>query len=384
MVTIKLFGPQMDGAIHETGTKKGTKSQDTDMLRTSFMELENDSLGPTDDDGTWPPSQSKSILPNNYYQLVIRCGSGWVSARDYLNKLYFSNLPARVSMLHTADYIFGKRSQALGPPPLPSDTVSIQPLFHPFLRLPTELQEMILMTAAGLTRHYDLCTGGGLLRSPRSSTESPISLSTMFRISPLFTDTMLTYIYHRTTFHFGLTGTTNFLWQCGPDNRRHIRRLAFHFGHGGLLHCMRWLSPDALYELVEPPHQNYTQPGLPRFWRCQLRALVQEVHLLELTIDIKGVPESDVAMMVRIVVGAFGSVERVKIVETVGEETKVLGKEDERIQGLRGETWREMTKRYVDKYRMVWSSLHLKHGLMETSTEELDGLVDKEKEFFDS
>jgi len=384
MVSIKLFAPQVDGETKEIGTQRRTSSQNMGVMGVSITEHQNNTPSLVDDDGTWPPTQPKSTPPNNYYKLVIRCGSGWVSARDYLNKLYFTNLPARVSMLHTADYIFGKRSQALGPPPSPNDTVSIQPLFQPFFRLPPELQEMILMHAAGLTRDYDLCHGA-LSRSSKSSAEPPISLSVMFRISPSITGTMLPYIYHRTTFHFGLTGTTNFLWQCGPDNRRHIRRLAFHFGHSALLHCMRWLSPDELYELLEPPHQNYTQPGLPRFWRCQLRALVKEIHLLELTLDIKGIPKSEIAMMIRIVVAAFGSVERVKIVETnIREATKVLGKDDDRLVGLGGETWREMTKSYVDRYRRQWHSLHLKKGLGEMSTEELDSLMDKEKEFFNS
>jgi len=148
---------------------------------------------------------------------------------------------------------------------------------------------------------------------------------------------------------------------------------------------MRWLSPDELYEILEPPHQNYTQPGLPRFWRCQLRALAKEVHLLELTIDIKGVPRSEIAMMIRIVVAAFGSVERVKIIETsLREPTKVLAKDDERLLTVGKETWREMTKGYVERYQKHWHSLHLKKGLGEMSMDELDGLMDKEKEFFDS
>ncbi|EDU47351.1 hypothetical protein PtrSN002B_004617 [Pyrenophora tritici-repentis] len=386
MVSIKLFGPQMvDGETKERGTKRRTKSENIDISthKLDLTEYPKDTSSPVEDDGSWPPPQSKSVPPNNYYQLVIRCGSGWVSARDYFNKLYFTNLPARVSMLHTADYIFGKRSQALGPLPSPNDTVSIQPLFQPFLRLPPELQEMILMYATGLTRDYDLCHGA--LSRTSGSAEPPISLSGMFRISPPITATMLPYIFHRTNFHFGLTGTTNFLWQCGPGNRRHIRRLAFHFGHSALLHCMRWLSPDELYELLEPPHQNYTQPGLPRFWRCQLRALVKEVHLLELTIDVKGIPQSEIAMMVRIVVAAFGSVERVKIIETsLRGSTKVLAKDDEKLVGLGGESWREMSKGYVERYKRQWHSLHLKKGLGEMSMEELDGLMDKNKEFFDS
>lgn len=89
--------------------------------------------------------------------------------------------------------------------------------------------------------------------------------------------------------------------------------------------------------------------------------------------------------MVRIVVAAFGSVERVKIIETsLREPTKVLAKDDERLLTLGKETWREMTKGYVDRYRKHWHSLHLKKGLGEMSTDELDGLMDKEKEFFDS
>lgn len=385
MVTVKLFGPQTDMQTKERGTRRRSKKQNTDVFtnKAKLMEHQNDSSGSVDNDGTCPPLQPTPLPPNNYYKLVIRCGSGWVAARDYLNKLYFTNLPGKVSMHTTIDAILGKRSQALGPVPSPNDTVSIQPLFQPFLRLPPELQEMILMYAAGLTRDYDLCHGA-LSRSPQPTSASPISLSAMFQISPSINAAMLPYIYHRTTFHFGLTGTTNFLWQCGPDNRRHIRRLAFHFGHSALLHCMRWLSPDELYQVLEPPHQNYSQPGLPRFWRCQLRALVKEVHLLELTIDIKDVPRAEIAMMVKIVTAAFGSVERVKIIEThLREKTKMIGMDDERLQGLEEGTWRDMTKGYVERYRRQWHSLHLKKELTNMSGEELEGLMDKEKDFFD-
>ena len=243
-----------------------------------------------------PVSQDKSTLSSSYYKLVIRCGSGWLSAREYFNSLYFTRLGAR-STNPSAHNAFRMRSQALSPQPAPEDTVTIQPLFHPFLRLPQEIQELILMTAAGLTRDYELLPDTSY-RLPSKRPKSPVSLSTLLRISPVITQTLQPHILHRTAFHFGLTGITNFLWQLGPVNRSHVRRLAFHFGRGALLHCMRWLAPDPIFDLLQPPVQR-EMGGLPHFWRCQLRALVHGLHLGELIIDVKIVPSADLPKAVR-------------------------------------------------------------------------------------
>jgi hypothetical protein len=406
-IAVRLFSSQKESKrsarSSEHSTENSTRSleQGTEKksmgLLTSDMKLdEHREECCTGEEDTWAMSQPKPNAPTSYYKLVIRCGSGWISARDYLNKLYFTHLAARLPGRHshcitdTADYIFSVRSQALGPPPSTKDTVPIQPLFHPFQRLPNELQEMILMTAAGLTRDYDLTN------DPRRNcsidpkpTERSISPSTMLRISRQIYTTMHPYIFHSTTFHFGLSGTTNFLWQSGPVHRPYIKRLAFHFGKNALLHCVRWLAEDPIFDLLEPPQPNGGS-GLPLFWRCQLRTLAQEVHLLELIVDIEGIPQADIAMVVRILRGVFGSVERVKFVEgavtAVSGKTKVVDREDARLAGIGKGSWREMVKGYIERYRrqIGWHNWHFKMDLVPLKEEEVDGLMDKESEFFDS
>ncbi|KAF1940508.1 hypothetical protein EJ02DRAFT_314059, partial [Clathrospora elynae] len=334
----------------------------------------------------YQPSQSTSNPPNSYYKLVIRIGSGWLSARDYLSKLYFTHLLARKPSLrnpylHTVDRIFTTRSQLLGPPPSPKDSVTIQPLFHPFLRLPPELQEMILRTASGLIKNYNLCADPHLYAQPKPSPDQqvPISLSTMFQISHAISRTMVPYTYRATTFHFSLTGFTNFLWQSGPGNRVEIRRLTFHYGRLALLHCLRWFAPDPVFDLLQPP--VLTNPrALQYFWRCQIRDLAREVNLRCLTIDVKGVPSEDVNMVVRILKNAFGSVEHVRFVETNddGSAQTVMGIQSE---GLGEKNWRELCTRYFERHRL--HQYFSRADLMRVSTGEFQRLMDGDMAFFD-
>ncbi|KAB2107576.1 hypothetical protein AG0111_0g3849 [Alternaria gaisen] len=394
-VAIRLFNPQKNSKKGTTGHfERNMKSKSMDLFRSDMRLAEHHEDCYTREEDAWPLSPSK-LNPSTsyYYKLVIRYGSGWLSARDYLNKLYFSHFAARFPgrnvdcVTGTADHFFGVRSKALGPPPCDRDTVPIQPLFHPFQRLPTELQEMILMTAVGLTRDCDLTNDPrrNCSNNPKAS-ERPISLSTMLRISRHIYTTMQPYIFHSTTFHFGLSGTTNFLWQSGPVHRPQIRRLAFHFGKNALLHCVRWLAADPIFDLLEPPQPNGGS-GLPLFWRCQLRALAKEVHLLELVVDIEGIPKADIAMVVRILRGVFGSVERVRFVDGAAPgKTEVVDKGDERLAGLGKGSWRDMVKGYIERYRrqIGWHNWHFKMDLVPLKEEEVDDLMDKEMEFFDS
>jgi hypothetical protein len=134
-----------------------------------------------------------------HYKLVVRCGAGWMSARDYFSKVYFSHLEARQANSKerlTLDEYLMKRSQALGLPPSDKDSITIRPLFHHFNRLPPELQEMVLMKAADY----------GTLRMKKDECRSAISLSTLFRVSKGMNNHLIPYIYHSTDFHFGLTG----------------------------------------------------------------------------------------------------------------------------------------------------------------------------------
>jgi hypothetical protein len=384
-VAVKLFGPQRNSKNSTTRDMEHEMKSKSMGLLSSEVKLTEDG-----EEEPWPSSQGKPNPSNSYYNLVIRFGSGWLSARDYFNKLYFRHLAARLPGGHnhcitdTADYVFRIRSQALGPPPSERDTVPIQPLFHPFQRLPAELQDMILMTAAGLTRDYDLTNDPR--RNLHNSPKRAVSLSTMLRISRHVHTTMRPHILHSTIFHFGLSGTTTFLWQSGPVYRPHIKRLAFHFGRNALLHCVRWLAADPIFELLDPPRPS-GGIGLPLFWRCQLRALAKEVHLLELIVDIEGIPKEDLAMVVRILREAFGSVERVKFVDGfVPGKTGAVEMGDERLADVGTGVWRELVKGYIERYRrsIGWHNWHFKMDLVTLKEGEVDLLMDKETEFFDS
>ncbi|KAI8937854.1 hypothetical protein NX059_005543 [Plenodomus lindquistii] len=306
-----------------------------------------------------PQNGKHRTVANNYYKLVIRCGSGWMAARDYFSKLHFTNLhtqsclnAARDDHGRSLDEVLATRSLTLGDSPYKKDTIPIQPLFHPFLRLPPELQELILLTSTSLFGTYNMCHDTQLFPQPNPTSQSPISLSTLLRISPHITHTLHPYILASTNFHFGLTGFTNFLWQLGPSSRSQLQHLTFHFGKMAILHCIRWLAPDYVFELFEPP--VVTDPrSLQYFWRCQVRDLAKEVHLSTLTIDVRGMAADSLPLVTRCVREIFGSVERVRFVETQSDgKVDVLGDEDERVVlAKRGVGWRVGCKRYFERYR---------------------------------
>lgn len=144
------------------------------------------------------------------YKLFIRCGAGWIEAREYLDKWYFFQQATKRSSSiasHSLDDLMQKRSEAFGPVPLDKDSIMIRPLFRPFLRLPPELQELILNTAAGLARTFNLYSdeyGSPKIKKPEI--RSPISLATLFSISKAMNESIVPHLYHSTDFKFGLTG----------------------------------------------------------------------------------------------------------------------------------------------------------------------------------
>jgi hypothetical protein len=297
------------------------------------------------------------------------------------------------------DAYFTKRSQTLGPAPSDKDSVTIQPLFHFFGRLPPEIQEMIFMKAAGLSRAYNLRSDDyGTLRAKKDPTRRAISLSTMFKISKRMNEHLLPFILHSTDFQFGLTGYadstpsfsillintrfTNFLWQSGPSNRHEIRRLTFHFGKLALLHCIRWLAHDSIFALLEPPVATNPR-SLQYFWRCQIQDLVKDLHLFTLTINIKEIPMADVLMIAAIIKSAFGSVERICFIETDSDgKTCNVDRSDERLRGLMGKsTWKEMCAQYYQNHRI--NLYYFKSELLKGQAEDLESAMSKEKEFFD-
>lgn len=316
------------------------------------------------------------------YKLVVRCGSGWMSSRDFFNKIHLSHLKSGLGARATMNYLLLRRSKALGPEPPAKDSVTIHPLFHPFSQLPFELQELILRTAAGWSHHHDLCSDDyGMTRIPdrkKKQILAPISLSTMFQISKRMTQHLLPFVLHATDFHFGLTGFTNFLWQSGPANRAEVRRLTFHFGRLALLHCIRWMAPDAVFELFEPPVATNPR-SLQYFWRCQIQELAKELYLLTLTIDIRMLPKEDIPMVVAILRYAFGGVEKLLFVD--GDNGRMeVGVES--LEGLQGkQTWREMCVGYYQRHRT--SSYYFKFEMLKGNLEDLEKTMDEDTEFFD-
>jgi hypothetical protein len=206
-IVIKLFSPQeytkYDGRHEDEYTRRDSMDLNVckKLNRLSLVDVR---------DARCKPEQACAEKVKRHYVLVVRCGAGWISAREYFSKIYCSHMEVRQTTRKERlelDAYFVKRSQALGPAPSEQDSVTIQPLFPSFGKLPPEIQEMIFMAAAGLSRAYNLRSDDyGTLRVKKDTTRTPISLSTMFRISKRMNEHLLPFIHHSTDFHFGLTG----------------------------------------------------------------------------------------------------------------------------------------------------------------------------------
>jgi len=372
-IVIKLFPPQEDA--------RTLKTTENDDMRRDSMELNYPSQRDTKET-TATSRQHASTGAKAHYKLVVRCGAGWMSARDFFSKTYFSRLEARASVRRSLCNLLETRSKALGPRPSDKDTVTIRPLFHPFRTLPAELQEMVLFTAAGLSKSYNLCSDDyGIPSVKKKDSRSAISLSTLFRVSKSVNEHLLPFAYRSTDFHFGLTGFTNFLWQSGPGNRRDVRRLTFHFGKLALLHCIRWMAPDPVFDLLEPPVATNPR-SLQYFWRCQIQDLAKDLDLLTLTINIKNIPTEDIPVIVSIMKNAFGSVEKLHFIEADRDGTStVVPMDDERLKGVTEEqTWRDMCLGYYRSHRT--QSYYFKFELLKGDEQVLEDAMDSDREFY--
>ncbi|CAO2657589.1 Nn.00g037150.m01.CDS01 [Neocucurbitaria sp. VM-36] len=388
-IVIRLFPPQVTQANKRRGLGRNRRHEAMDPFgsEVNFSEWQRGVFDDRKDDGSCEKLRQSKDATNGCYKLVVRCGAGWISAREYFSKLYFNHLDVQRTNPKTCNRFLDDslkfRSGLLGPPPSPKITVTVRPLFHPFRRLPPELQEMILSMAAGHTRAYNLCYDPHLVHKNNRKAPSPISLSTMFRISKAINEHLVPFVYHSTDFHFGLTGFTNFLWQSGPINRPEIRRLTFHFGKLALLHCIRWLAPDPVFDLLEPPVVT-NPPSLQYFWRCQIQDLVRELHLYSLTIDLRCIPSADVPMVAHILRSAFGSVERMLFIETDkrGSTTRVEATDEriERIKMAEEMSWRDMCTGYWERHRQ--HQYFFKWDLLRATTEEFEKRMEEDKKFF--
>lgn len=270
------------------------------------------------------------------------------------------------------------------------DQIRISPLFHPFTRLPHELQDQILYYAIGYSRKIKIYSHRTVnVKNASSSANLPITISKLFRISKETNEHMVPHIFRSTNFQFGMTGFTNFLWQIGPVNRSYLQNLTFSFGRASLLHCVRWLAPDPLWELFEPPVAT-NPPSLTYFWRCQIQDLMRGLSLLTLTVDIIDVPLADVPMLVRILKSAIGSTEHVRIIDNLGskKEPEIINQALHwRFPDFEELTWKELALRYHADYKHLrW---HMRHKLVPTDPRVdvrslLEEWMDENRAFFDA
>lgn len=374
-IVIRLFPPSNKSTTRRPrrGQNKDMTSQVSDL---NFSEWQRNQCSTVEDNES---IQGSGATGNTHYKLLIRCGSGWMTAREYFSKLYLTRLVA-FQRKPSGNRSFSSRkanSKGSSPPLTDKDSVVVRPLFHPFLRLPPELQEMILLAAAGYTGVYDLCCP--MLFDSTPTSRSPISTSTLFRISKELSSQLVPYFFHKTNFHFSLTGFTNFLWRCGPRNRGEIRNLTFHFGKLSLLHCMRWLAVNEVFELLEPP--VVTSPrSLQFFWRCQIQDLVRELHLDTLTIDLFGVPKADIPMVLRILESSF-NFQRLNFVDKdERRNTKVVKLSEDMLQQVEALTWREMCKDYWSRHKIT--QYYFRSELMNMGSVVFDTLMDADGDFF--
>ncbi|KAF2254502.1 hypothetical protein BU26DRAFT_139524 [Trematosphaeria pertusa] len=325
------------------------------------------------------------------YKMVVRCGAGWMSARDFFSKEYFMKREAegrkrKFRLYGRLDDSLKWRSEVVPQPA--GNTIVIRPLFLPFLRLPLELQQTILGVAAGKTGMYRPCrdsiaelpnrrTAHIILRNFYPRKESNIPLAAMFRISKELNKHLVPWVYRTTDFHFEVTGFTNFLWQAGPVKRAEIRHVTFRFSEIALLHCLRWLAPDPIFELFQPPVPTSPR-GLQYLWRCQIQDYARELHLATLTLDIYNTPLQDIPFVVRILLLAFGSIRRIRFTwsgKEIDADNAGLAVLKER------KSWREMSRRWYVAHR--FDRQGLSSGRATASPADLEMAMDQDKSFFD-
>jgi hypothetical protein len=177
--------------------------------------------------------------------------------------------------------------------------------------------------------------------------QAAIPLHTAFKISKSLSRHLIPWIYRTTTFQFNTTGFTNFLWQAGPNNRTYINKIALDFGRSAIIHCIRWLAPDPVFTLFNPPLAT-EPPALQYLWRCQIQDLAKQLHLSLLTIDIQNIPTANIPFVVRTLSECFGSCKKIRITSS-GVHVKL---DDERLAGLKKhQTWAELCKTAFESHR---------------------------------
>jgi hypothetical protein len=227
------------------------------------------------------------------YKMVIRSGAGWMPSRDYFEKEYFKRL--HQLMRDPPDPRYGNRKNTrpkhckLVEKCAEMDFVKVRPLFKFFSQLPGELQSLILAFAVHKQPIFEPGALGGfrtdltnwIRRHPRGgflcelffkaqlrltfSGTPPSKIRDIFLISKTLNTSLVPWFYRSTDFYFETSGMTNFLWCAGPIHRSYIQKITVNFGTYSLLHCLRWLAPDPVFDLFDPPMYG----GLQYLWRIQ-------------------------------------------------------------------------------------------------------------------
>jgi hypothetical protein len=340
------------------------------------------------------------------YRLVVRSGAGWVTAREYFSQDYFHfrrlDMNKYEGCSQAMTNMFMSKSKLLGPDTDVKDMVTISPRFHPFLRLPVELQQLILGTAVGKKEFYQPArsprqmgfstynhTSGQLesgrfsllrfvlIQLTKSIVQAAIPLDSSFKISKSLSQHLIPWIYRTTTFHFNTTGFTNFLWQAGPTNRNYINKIALCFGRSAIIHCIRWLAPDPVFTLFNPPLST-EPPALQYLWRCQIQDLIKQLNLTLLTIDVQSIPIDDIPFVVRTLSECFGGCKKIRITSS-GVTVKL---DDERLAGLKKrQTWAELCKMAFENH--VWEPWYFDKKVRSLSVDVLTWEIKERGPFFD-
>jgi len=128
---------------------------------------------------------------------------------------------------------------------------------------------------------------------------------------------VIPWFYRSTNFYFQTHGLTLFLWCAGPVGRTNIRKMTLNFGLYSLLHCLRWLAPDPVFDLFNPPLYS----ALQLYWRLEIQQLLKEVKLDMLTLVVSEVPRDDIAFVTRLIVESFGHVKWLRLVLPENKES---------------------------------------------------------------
>lgn len=199
-------------------------------------------------------------------------------------------------------------------------------------------------------------------------------------ISKSINKSLVPWIYKTTNFHFKTSGFTNFMWLCGPSKRPYIKKIILAFGHYGVLHPLRWMAPDSIFEFFEPPLCS-PGDGLQYLWRVQIRDYTAELELSTLTIDIYDLPVKDIPLLTRLLRCSFKSVDKIQFTES----GKLLSPDDPRIVAVsQPQTWKSLCREALERHRRSpEASQYMSYQRRYSTDEQVNAFFEERKDFFD-